>query len=125
MPTPFLNLLVLRAPDIEEAQRFYTLLGISFTRHAHGTGPEHFAASVGSVVFEIYPQTESTKSTTSVRIGFKVRDLDDLLSRLAKGGAKVVSAPADSEWGRRAVVADPIGHKIELLEDVASKTPIG
>jgi predicted enzyme related to lactoylglutathione lyase len=28
----------------------------------------------------------------------------------------VISAPKDSDWGRRAVVADPDGHRIELLE---------
>lgn len=119
MPAPFLNLVVLRVPDIDAAQRFYALLGFSFTRHAHGSGPPHYAAENGSQVFEIYPQLDADDSTTGVRIGFRVSGLDAVVARLAEGGAKMVSAPKDSPWGRRAVVADPIGHKIELLEDAA------
>ena len=120
MSAPFLNLVVLRAPDIEEAQRFYSLLGLSFTKHAHGSGPQHYAAESGSQVFEIYPQNGADDSTRGVRIGFRVAALDAVVARLAEGGAKIVSAPKDSPWGRRAVVSDPIGHKIELLEDVVS-----
>jgi hypothetical protein len=123
MPAPFLNLLVLRAPDIEEAQRFYSLLGFSFTKHAHGSGPQHYAAESGAQVFEIYPQTSPEDSTKCVRLGFKVRALDTIVARLVEGGAKVISAPQDSQWGRRAVVSDPVGHKIELLEDAVTTPP--
>ena|SRR5690349_4041037 len=117
MPAPTLNLLVLRAPDIEAAQCFYSLLGFSFTKHAHGNGPEHYAADSGGFVFEIYPQTDREDSTKSTRIGFKVRELDPTIDRLVAGGGKLISPAKDSPWGRRAVVADPIGHKIELVEE--------
>lgn len=117
MSDPFLHLLVLRAPDIEAAQRFYSLLGFSFTLHAHGNGPQHYAAENGAQVFEIYPQTSPDDSTKSVRLGFKVQLLDATVARLVSGGAKLLTAPKDSPWGRRAVVADPLGHKIELVED--------
>lgn len=116
MPEPFLNLVVLRAPDIEAAARFYSLLGLSFVKHAHGTGPEHYAAETGGQVFELYPQTDPNASTTSTRIGFRVAVLDATVERLVQGGAKLLSPPKDSPWGRRAVVADPIGHRIELVE---------
>jgi lactoylglutathione lyase len=117
MSGPFLNLLVLRAPDIESTQRFYSLLGFSFTKHAHGGGPEHYAADTGSQVLEIYPQTGTESSTKSTRIGFRVRGVDKMVVRLVDGGATVISPAKDSAWGRRAVVCDPIGHKLELIED--------
>ncbi|MES2697308.1 MAG: VOC family protein [Verrucomicrobiota bacterium] len=116
MPAPALNLLVLRAPDIEAAQRFYSLLGFTFTKHAHGKGPEHYAAETGSLVFELYPQTDAANSTANARIGFRVTGLDALLARLLEGGATLISPAKDSPWGRRAVVADPFGHKLELTE---------
>jgi predicted enzyme related to lactoylglutathione lyase len=118
----FLNLVVLRAPDIEEAQRFYSLLGFSFTKHAHGSGPQHYAADTGEQIFEIYPQANAEDSTKSVRLGFKVPALDATVARLVEGGAKIISTPRDSPWGRRAVVSDSIGHKIELIE-VHAATP--
>jgi predicted enzyme related to lactoylglutathione lyase len=44
-----------------------------------------------------------------------VADVDDAVAGLgAANGAKVVSAAKDSEWGRRAVVADPDGHRVEI-----------
>ncbi|RYD29752.1 MAG: glyoxalase/bleomycin resistance/dioxygenase family protein, partial [Verrucomicrobiaceae bacterium] len=39
-----LNLVVLRSRDMEHAADFYNRLGLEFSRHRHGKGPEHFAA---------------------------------------------------------------------------------
>lgn len=44
MSTPRLNLIVLRVADIDRAAEFYRLLGVEFTKHAHGSGPLHYAA---------------------------------------------------------------------------------
>ena len=123
MTAPFLNLLVLRAPDIEKAQRFYSLLGFAFTRHAHGSGPPHYAADTGAQVFEIYPQTGSESSTSNVRIGFRVANIETAISRLVARGAKLIATPKESPFGRRAVVSDPFGHTIELTELEAAAAP--
>jgi lactoylglutathione lyase len=113
--TPRLNLVVLRVGDADLSAAFYQLLGLSFVKHAHGRGPEHYAAESAGFVFELYPATTSQPVTTSTRIGFAVGNVDEAATRLgAFTGAKLVIAPHDSEWGRRAVVADPDGHRIEL-----------
>jgi predicted enzyme related to lactoylglutathione lyase len=112
---PELNLLVLRSADIERAARFYEALGIQFTREKHGSGPEHFAGQAGSVLLEIYPQGDG-ESTSKTRIGFKVNSLAGLLTDLEQAGGTVIAAPQDTAWGRRAVMADPDGHRVELVE---------
>lgn len=114
MKTPTLNLLVLRSPDIDRAAHFYAALGLHFTRHAHGKGPEHYSAELDGLIFELYPQSEKEGPTTSARIGFKVESVDETAEALLKAGAQLLSKPHDSEWGRRAVLKDPDGHKIEL-----------
>ncbi len=111
-----LNLVVLRSGDMERAAEFYGCLGLGFSRHRHGKGPEHFAAEAGGVVFEIYPLARDGSSTLGTRIGFSVGSLDDALEALAGFPAAVISPPADSSWGRRAVVADPDGHRVELTQ---------
>ena len=111
-----LNLVVLRVPDIEEAAVFYSVLGLSFKKHAHGKGPEHYAAELGSSVFELYPQTADSGSTQGVRIGFQVSDAASVLRQLEHKGARIVSPLKDSEWGLRAVLGDPFGHRIELSQ---------
>ena len=50
-----LNLLVLRCRDLERARAFYEVLGLRFTRHAHGSGPQHYAHEDERGVFELYP----------------------------------------------------------------------
>jgi predicted enzyme related to lactoylglutathione lyase len=111
-----LNLLVLRVADIERSAAFYSLLGLAFVRHAHGAGPSHYACERDGFVFELYPATPQQPVSASVRIGFAVVDVDAAVAQLCSvAGAKLVSPPADSEWGRRAVVADPDGHRIELV----------
>jgi len=90
-------------------------MGLLFTKHAHGKGPEHYSSEVTGFVFEIYPLTATSEPTTSTRIGFNVDNVDNLVPSLSALGAEIVSPPKDSEWGRRAVMKDLDGHTVELL----------
>jgi len=114
-PPPHLNLVVLRSSDIDRGAAFYRQMGLLFTKHAHGTGPEHYSSEVNGLVFELYPLTPKAASTTGTRIGFRVDSVDRVVELLTKIGAVVVSTPTESEWGRRAVVKDFDGHIIELV----------
>lgn len=116
MPDVSLNLIVIRSPDIDRACRFYSALGLAFTKHAHGTGPEHYACEFDGLVFEIYPRKSDADSTTAIRLGFRVPSVDDAVAALQPLGAKVISPPKESPWGRRAVIDDPDGHRVELTE---------
>jgi catechol 2,3-dioxygenase-like lactoylglutathione lyase family enzyme len=112
---PVANLLVLRSPDIQRAATFYQALGLHFTLERHGRGAEHFSASIDGFVFELYPIATDQAPTTSVRIGFRVNTVDELIPQLLHLGAVLLTAPHDSDWGRRAVVQDLDGHTVELL----------
>jgi predicted enzyme related to lactoylglutathione lyase len=114
--TPALNLVVLRSTDIERAMAFYSKLGLEFTKHRHGTGLEHYSAELAGVVFELYPHSGDGQPSLGTRVGFVVPSVDEAIKALANYPAAVVSPAKDSEWGRRAVVADPDGHRIELLQ---------
>ena len=111
-----LNLVVLRVPDLERAAAFYSTLGISFLKHSHGKGPEHYAAELGNTVFELYPQLASDASTAPVRVGFQVPDAAAMIPHLLKLGGKLISPLKDSPWGLRAVIDDPFGHRVELSQ---------
>lgn len=116
MIVPRINLVVLRVVDLQRTAAFYEVLGLAFVRHSHGSGPEHLAAEIGGVVFELYPATATQPVTASARLGFSVEDVDGAVARsISVPGAKLVSPVTDSEWGRRAVVADPDGHRVEIV----------
>lgn len=108
------NLLVLRALDLNRALTFYRALGLEFVQHSHGNGPVHLASESEGQVFEIYPLRHNELPTTSTRIGFSVLSVDNAYRSLLAAGGQSVSSPRDSQWGRRAVVADPDGHRVEL-----------
>lgn len=111
-----LNLVVIRASNLERAAAFYRLLGLDFVKHRHGNGLEHLACELGIVVFEIYPRTSEADSTTASCLGFHVASVDTAIAELEKRGITVVSPPKYSPWGWHAVVTDPDGHKVELTE---------
>ena len=101
---------------MSRAAAFYSRLGLQFSQHRHGSGPEHYAAELPGGVFELYPLTADGASTLGTRIGFRVPSVDAAIAALSDYSGAIISAPRDSEWGRRAVVADPDGHRVELLE---------
>ena len=111
-----LNLVVLRVGDLERAVEFYSKLGLRFAKHRHGNGPEHFTAELPGAVFELYSLAADGPPTIGTRVGFRVASVDAVLAALPKQAGVIVSPAKDSEWGRRAVVADPEGHRVELLE---------
>lgn len=111
-----LKLLVIRAHDVDRSAAFYEALGLQFTRHRHGGGPEHLCATVGETVFEIYPAAGTAENTVSTRLGFSVVSLSATLSSLQAMQATVLSEPSETPYGRRAVVKDFEGHKVELYE---------
>lgn len=109
------RLLVLRSTRFDQLRAFYELLGLSFVREQHGSGPVHDSASVGPVVLEIYP-TRGESEIDHVRLGFAVGDPDAVFRSLRDSGAEVSAEPRDSAWGRRAVVRDPDGRAVELVQ---------
>lgn len=111
-----LNLVVLRSANIVRAVDFYSRLGLQFSSHRHGVGIEHFAAEIENGIFELYPVTADGATSLGTRIGFRVPSLDATLAALKDFPNAVVTPAAVTEWGRRAVVVDPDGHRVELVQ---------
>ena len=106
-----LNLLVLRCSDIEQCRKFYECFGFKFEKHAHGSGPEHYAAKQGGVL-ELYPATE-TAPGDQVGLGFGVTDLASAAQQLQSAGFEP-GAVKDQSWGRSFVIRDPQNRRVEV-----------
>lgn len=113
-----LNLLVIRTPQPKKLAEFYSLFQLKFEYHRHGKGVWHYSAKIGNIVFEIYPLLKSqTVADDSLRLGFEINVLDNLIEKLRKEDIEIVSEPKQTEWGYMAIVKDLDGRKIELVED--------
>ena len=109
-----LNLVVLRAEDPDALVAFYEALGLTFDREQHDRGPPHHSSRTGQVVMEIYPM-QSHAPTTSTRIGFVVDDLARSCAIAARSG-RIIRSPTPGPLGLGAVIEDPAGHKVELVQ---------
>ena len=114
-----LNLMVIYVADLEASKRFYESIGLRFAKERHGSGPEHYSADLEGVIIELYPLSPRANQKNQSRVGFSVQNVDDVVAGCQSSGGRLITAVKDSPWGRRAVVEDPDGHKIELLEDTA------
>ena len=104
-----ISLLVIRCLDIEVSKNFYELLGLSFTKEKHGSGPSHYSCEHAGCVFELYPNKGEPPKDNS-RLGFKVSGLESIIKNIT---------PIESYNFRGNtiyVVVDPDGRKIELSE---------
>jgi lactoylglutathione lyase len=111
-----LSLLVLKTHQSSALRQFYEALGVSFVEERHGSGPRHFAGRVGGVVLEIYPLAEGAPVDASLRLGFSVMSLRELVESLRATNIRIVREPESTEHGFRAVVKDPEGRSIELTQ---------
>jgi lactoylglutathione lyase len=107
-----LNLLVLQTSRMEELKSFYSSLGAKFESERHGNGPDHYAAVLSDdLVLEIYPAPDGTTPDSGLRLGLSVSDIGERLRLLGQN-----STPQQTQWGLRAIVRDPDGRAVELLQ---------
>lgn len=104
-----LSLLVIRCDDLEISKEFYQSLGLIFTKEKHGNGPEHYACEIEGMIFELYPNNDESPKDKS-RLGFKVGDLNDVLSRVQ------VHSQYEYAGNTVYVVVDPDGRKVEISD---------
>ena len=109
-----LNLLVLRCADIEKSRAFYELFGMTFVKHTHGKGPEHYAFENGEIVFELYAATCHTKDEMT-GLGFRVEEFAQKHEMFVEKGY-VPSAIKQNPWGLSFVLRDPDGRRVEIQE---------
>src|SRR5450756_1452776 len=110
-----LILLVIRSAIPERLSEFYTLLGLTFEYHRHGNSPYHYSAHIGPTLLEIYPLAKGQeKVDNTIRLGFAIEHFPNMIEELVRQQIPFHQAPAATEWGVMAIIADPEGRKIEL-----------
>jgi catechol 2,3-dioxygenase-like lactoylglutathione lyase family enzyme len=97
---------------LEDLKRFYSALGVRFKTERHGDGPDHYAATLNDdLVLELYPCPDGIVPDPGLRLGLSVDDIWETLRILEQP-----STPRQTQWGLRAVVRDPDGRTIELVQ---------
>lgn len=116
MKDPEIALVIVRTHRVEKVCDFYAALGFDLQEEQHGKGPIHYSATAGPAVFEVYPLLEGHPVDSSLRLGFFIDDVTAAVETVRKMGARVDSKPNSGPDGLRAIVRDPDGRVVELLQ---------
>lgn len=101
------NLLVLRCENILISKAFYEdVFGMVFQEEKHASGPTHYSTILGKIVLELYPK--SGKETSGLRLGIKVDDFSEFLTKL-----RSLEIPF-KERTDQLEIKDPDGHVIQV-----------
>jgi catechol 2,3-dioxygenase-like lactoylglutathione lyase family enzyme len=113
---PAISFIVVRCADIERSRAFYeATLGVVAREEQHEKGPRHYSFRLDSAILELYPRGE--REIGALRFGLRVVDLTATLASAERTGGRVVrTASGDVS----AVLEDPDGHKIELVQQHSS-----
>lgn len=108
--------LVLYAVDVTATAEFYRQLGVEF----HPAGPGRLVADVGGCRFAISPassgDTARQGGAGTVMPGIDVDSVDTAIGRVIAAGGMILRAAETLDWGRRAVLSDPDGRAVEIVE---------
>jgi catechol 2,3-dioxygenase-like lactoylglutathione lyase family enzyme len=105
---------------MEDLKRFYCALGARFESERHGNGPDHYAATLSDdLVLEIYPASDGVTPDSGLRLGLSVNDVGEILRSLGQ-----TCTPRQTQWGLRAIVRDPDGRTIELVQSRKSEVTL-
>jgi predicted enzyme related to lactoylglutathione lyase len=124
MPSLLVNIDV---PDLERGIEFYTQafelrlgrrLGSDFAELLGAEAPIYLLCIPSGTppIPRGGVQRDYHRHWTPVHLDFVVADLEVALQRAAAAGAKIERAPTDHAYGKLALLSDPFGHGVCLLQ---------
>ena len=112
---------ILLVSDMKKSIKFYKdTLGLPIkTKSADWT--EFFS---DGTVLALHPAKKKYKlrAGPNMLIGFMVNDLDDLIKQLKKKKVKFFKKPKEEPFGKHAIILDPDGHLISIVQLKAKPT---
>jgi predicted enzyme related to lactoylglutathione lyase len=113
--------------DLEAAEHFYVeAFGLRVGRRFGGSAVELLGASTPVYLLEKADGSSATPSAdetrrysrhwTPVHLDFVVDDIDTAVARAVRAGAVLEQPVGTHKWGKLALLADPFGHGLCLIE---------
>jgi predicted enzyme related to lactoylglutathione lyase len=110
-----LGLVMIVVRDMERSVVFYRdVLGLKLLIHQDNWS--QFDA--GNIIIGLHPEGEEVKvsPTTGMSIGIYVDNIDQTVSEIRRRLAKLAIAPRAEPFGRWALLFDPDGYSIQIIE---------
>ncbi|SDM20026.1 VOC family protein [Sediminibacillus halophilus] len=116
-----LNTIVVPVKDLERSMTFYKdVLHLSqdFVENGMASYSVGYGEAKVTVLLHLIDKPEPVEK--GIVIEFEVDNLNKTVSAIREAGGQIVQEPIDREWGvKEAVIADPDGYKIWMVEPLA------
>ena len=109
MAQTLLQAITIRVDNPDRAAAFYIALGIPFTKNTDGS--EGYAVKQGDILLEI-----QAGLAQGARLRFQVPNLETAVSNVGRAGGRLDGRPETTSAGKKAVLLDPAGNRVELVE---------
>jgi catechol 2,3-dioxygenase-like lactoylglutathione lyase family enzyme len=105
---------ILLVSDMKRSTKFYRdTLGMKLKKQSK----DWTEFSEGGTVLALHPASRKRiKKNNSMLVGFNVSDFEDVISGLKKKKAKFYKKPKDESFGKHAIIQDPDGHLISIVQ---------
>ncbi len=110
-----LGLVMIVVRDMERSVVFYRdVLGLKLLIHQDNWS--QFDA--GNIIIGLHPEGDEVKvsPTTGMSIGIYVDDMDHAVTEIRRRLAKLAIVPREEPFGRWALLFDPDGYSIQIIE---------
>jgi lactoylglutathione lyase len=98
--------------------RFYSLLGFQFSQKSIDKGSRAWQGQLGDVSLEVFGILETySNKVPGVQMSFNVKGLDSLVAQFRMLNAQIMMEPLDLKTGKMAIVMDPDGRSVELIQE--------
>ena len=104
--------------NIKALVHFYKTLGLPLESKQVTLGSEIYRAQMGAIELTLFGIRSKEKSLTPpIQLGFIVKDVAAIISKLSEvPNVTVMMEPTDMPDGKKAIVLDPDGHSVELIQ---------
>ncbi|HKZ62340.1 MAG TPA: VOC family protein [Nitrososphaera sp.] len=105
---------ILLVSDMKRSIKFYRdTLGMKLRQQSK----DWTEFSEGGTVLALHPANrKKIKRNNSMLVGFSISDFDDVINSLKKKKAKFYKKPKDEPFGKHAIIKDPDGHLISIVQ---------
>ncbi len=112
-----LRSLVIATAQIKDVLRFYESLGLSFQIKKVSLGTEYFWTMANGLEIAFLEKASVPKEMQpQYMLSFRVKDIDVKFQQLVAGDFTGILDPTDFEEGRKAILLDPDGRSVEIIE---------
>lgn len=113
-----LTSITLNTMHLQAMLDFYRIIGFQFKAVKVEKGSEVYRAAHDGVEFSLYSiKNKDNSQIPTMQLGFRITDLEKNVTQLEKiQGVVCILGPTEMPDGKKAIILDPDGHSIELIQ---------